>query len=151
MKQEAHARPSRTAEEEAALNLWRTADRLQIHFTRLFREHGLTPQQYNVLRVLRGAGEPLPCLEVAGRLLTMVPAITGLLDRLEQAGLVARKRSPEDRRVVFVEISDAGRQLLKSLDAPVSALHQQLLGHMTDEELRRLTRLTAKARLHADE
>lgn len=144
------ARQSGSLEEEVALNLWRTADRLQIHFTRLFREHGLTPQQYNVLRVLRGAREPLPCLEVAGRLWTMVPAITGLLDRLEQAELVVRKRSPEDRRVVFVELTDAGGRLLQALDAPVNALHRHLLGHMTEEELRRLTRLSAKARLHAD-
>lgn len=140
----------RMVEEEAALNIWRTADRLQIHFTRLFREHGLTPQQYNVLRILLGAREPLPSLEIAGRLLTMVPAITGLLDRLEQAGLVARERSDEDRRVVHVSISEDGKRLLRELEAPVAALHKQLLGHMSEDELNRLIRLTAKARLHTE-
>lgn len=138
-------------EVEAALNIWRTADRLQIQFTRLFRAHGLTPQQYNVLRILRGADGPLPCLEVARRLLTMVPAITGLMDRLEQAGLVQRERSAEDRRVVLAALTEEGEQLLRSLDKPVEQLHKQLLGHMSALELNRLSRLSAKARLHTRE
>src|SRR5271167_806114 len=93
-------RPFESPEEEALLNLWRTHDRFQIRFARFFREFGLTSPQYNILRILRGEGKPLPCLEIADRLITAVPAITGLVDRLEALGLVTRERSTEDRRVV---------------------------------------------------
>ncbi len=87
-----------SAEQEALLNLLRTSDRFQTSMTRLFRKYGLTPSQYNVLRILRGEGKPLPCLEIADRLIAEVPGITGLLDRLEAAGLIRRERSKEDRR-----------------------------------------------------
>lgn len=140
----------RSGEEEVVLNIWRTADRLQIHFTRMFREHGITVQQYNVLRILQGAAGPLPCLEVASRMITVVPAITGLLDRLEQAGLVTRDRSKSDRRVVLVALSAEGRRLLRGLDAPVDQLHRDLLGHMKPEEMRQLVALVTRARERAD-
>src|SRR3954454_17545183 len=120
-------RPFATLEEEAMLNLFRTSDQLQIRFTRLFREFGLTPSQYNVLRILRGEGRPLPILEVAGRMIAAVPGITGLVDRLEGMGLVARERSTEDRRVVFVGVTPAGLELLARLDGPVEAMHKRML------------------------
>ena len=101
-------RPFESAEEEALLNIWRTHDRFQIRFARFFREFGLTSSQYNVLRILRGEGKPLPCLEIADRLITAVPAITGLIDRLEAMELITRDRSTDDRRVVFVAISPKG-------------------------------------------
>ena len=101
-------RPFESAEEEALLNLWRTHDQFQIRFVRFFREFGLTSSQYNVLRILRGEGKPLPCLEIADRLITAVPAITGLVDRLEAMELITRDRSTDDRRVVFVAISPKG-------------------------------------------
>src|ERR1700741_3852331 len=100
-------RPFDSPEQEAALNIARTADRFGICFARLFREYGLTPSQYNILRILRGEGKPLPCLEIAQRTITVVPGITGLIDRLEQAGLVSRLRSEEDRRIVNVSITPA--------------------------------------------
>src|SRR5262247_3088174 len=81
-------RPFELPEQEAMLNVVRTNDRLQIHFTRLLREHALTPAQYNVLRILRGEGRPMECMEIAGRTLAVVPGITGLIDRLERADLV---------------------------------------------------------------
>lgn len=140
----------RSLEEDASLNLWRTADQLQIHFTRLFREHGLTPQQYNVLRILRGAAQPLPCLDIASRLITAVPAITGLIDRLDDAGLITRERSSTDRRVVYVSITALGRHRLKELDEPVQLLHKSLLGHMDQTALRSLIALSIEARKHAD-
>src|SRR5438309_6264280 len=123
--------PFDSPEQEASLGIARTADRLGICFSRLFREYGLTPSQYNVLRILRGEGRPLPILEVAERMLAAVPGITGLIDRLEGMGLVARDRSTEDRRVVFVAITPKGLDLLARLDEPVSALHKRLLGHMS--------------------
>src|SRR3954447_16074665 len=132
-------------EQEATLNIARTADRFGICFTRLFREFCLTPSQYNVLRILRGEGKPLPILEVADRMLAAVPGITGLIDRLEGMGLVARERSTEDRGVVFVAITARGLDLLGKLDEPEAALHRRLIGHLSPAELRELSRLLEKA------
>src|SRR4029078_11874944 len=116
-------RPFDSPEQEATLNIARTADRFGICFARRFREYGLTPSQYNVLRILRGEGKPLPILEVADRLIAAVPGITGLIDRLEGRGLVTRERSTEDRRVVYVAITRKALDLLARLDGPVDALH----------------------------
>jgi DNA-binding MarR family transcriptional regulator len=137
-------RPFESAAQEAALNLLRTSDRLQIQFVRLFRGHGVTPAQYNILRILRGEGKPLPILEIAGRTVTVVPGITGLIDRLEQAGLVVRIRCEEDRRVVYVAVTPKGMDTLAALDAPVLELHEQLLGHLNQKELKELGRLLDK-------
>src|SRR6202171_1285308 len=98
-------RPFESPEQEAALSIVRTSDQLHIRFGRLFREHGLTSSQYNVLRILRGEGKPLPILEIASRTITIVPGITGLIDRLEQAGFVNRVRCDKDGPVIFVSPS----------------------------------------------
>ena len=143
--------PFDSPEQEASLSIARTADRFGICFSRLFREYGLTPSQYNVLRILRGEGKPLPILEVADRLLTAVPGITGLVDRLEAMALVARDRSTTDRRVVFVTITPGGLELLGKLDEPVTRLHRRLLGHMSPSELKQLIALLDRARQAIDE
>src|SRR5262245_50554116 len=111
-------RPFESPEQEVALSVLRTGDRLQIGFARLLREHGLTPSQYNVLRILRGEGKPLPILEVASRTIAVVPGITGLIDRLERAGFVNRLRCEKDRRVVYVALADRGNRILAGLDEP---------------------------------
>lgn len=139
-------RPFESPEQEALLNIARTSDRLAIRMARLFREFGLTPSQYNVLRILRGEGVPLPILEIADRMITVVPGITGLIDRLEALTLVERRRCTEDRRVIFVAITSKGQDLLARIDGPLDALHKSLLGHMSAEELRDLSRLLEKAR-----
>ena len=139
-------KPFELLEQEAYLNLVRTSDQLQIHFARLFRVHGITVQQYNILRILRGERRPLPILEIAERMVTVVPGITGLIDRLEEAGLVERKRCDRDRRVIYVEVTSKGLKILDNLDKPVLALHRKLLGHMTRTELKELIRLLEKAR-----
>jgi DNA-binding MarR family transcriptional regulator len=139
-------RPFESPEQEAALSVLRTGDRLQICFARLLREHGLTPSQYNVLRILRGEGKPLPILEIAGRTITVVPGITGLIDRLEQAGFVRRVRCDRDRRVIHVALTDQGTTTLAGLDEPLTALHRKLLGHLSPAELRELIRLLEKVR-----
>ena len=139
-------RPFKTPKEEAILNLLRTNDQFSNRFGRLFREYGLTSSQYNVLRILRGAGQPMPSLEIAERLIQVVPAITGLIDRLEKQGLVIRRRCTEDRRVVYVEITEKALRILKQTDEPLTALHKRLLGHMTRTELKMLSRLLEKAR-----
>ena len=139
-------RPFEMPEQEALLNLLRTADQLQIRFARLFRRFGLTPQQYNILRILRGEGKPLPILEIASRMITVVPGITGLIDRLETAGLVCRKRCDEDRRVVYVCISEKAMNLLGQIDEPLLNLHRELLGHLESHELASLNQLLERAR-----
>jgi DNA-binding MarR family transcriptional regulator len=142
--------PFDLAEQEAMLNLLRTADQLQIRFARLFRKFGLTPQQYNVLRILRGEGRALPILEIASRMITVVPGITGLIDRLESASLVERKRCDHDRRVTYVAIAPRALEILAELDEPLAELHKQTLGHLAPEELTTLSRLLEKARQFPD-
>src|ERR1700674_4073943 len=123
-------RPFESPEQEATLNIVRTSDQLQIRFARLLREYGLTsPTQYNILRILRGEGKPLPILEIASRTITVVPGITGLIDRLEQGGFVNRVRCEKDRRVIYVALNDLALTTLAALDEPLSALHGKLLGH----------------------
>lgn len=139
-------RPFDLPEQEAMLNIVRTASALSTDFWRLFRSHGLTDAQYNVLRILRGEGARMPSLTIAQRMITRVPDITRLVDRLEGAGLVQRERCPEDRRVVFVSITRAGLEQLAKLDEPVAALHRRQLGHMRREDLETLSRLLVVAR-----
>jgi MarR family 2-MHQ and catechol resistance regulon transcriptional repressor len=134
-------RPFESLEQEATLALLRTNDQIQICFARLFREFGLTPSQYNVLRILRGEGKPLPILEIAQRTVTVVPGITGLIDRLEQAGHVKRERCLEDRRVIYVALTELGKETLASLDAPVVELHAKLMKNVTQAELKELIRV----------
>jgi DNA-binding MarR family transcriptional regulator len=138
--------PFELPEQEAMLNLLRTSDQLQIRFSRLFRHFGLTPQQYNVLRILRGEGRALPILEIAARMITVVPGITGLVDRLESASLVERKRCDQDRRVIYVAITPRALDILAEIDAPLNELHREVLGHLSPEELTTLSRLLEKAR-----
>lgn len=139
--------PFDSAEQEAALNVARTHDYLASHFARLFAEHELSGPQYNVLRILRGeGGEGLPSQEIGERMVTRMPDVTRLVDRLEKAGLVERRRIVEDRRVVLVKITGAGLDLLHRLDQPVLELHKELLGHLSPSELSELNRLLARAR-----
>lgn len=138
--------PFDSPEQEANLNLLRTTDLLQNRFGRFFREYGLTSSQYNVLRILRGEGKPMPCLEIGERMIQVVPAITGLIDRLQKQGFVNRRRCDEDRRVVYVEITPAAKKLLKRMDEPLRSLHQTFSGSLTRAELKELTRLMEKLR-----
>ena len=140
-------RPFESPEQEVILNVMRTNDQFQNRFGRLFREYGLTSSQYNVLRILRGEGKPMPCLEVGDRMIQVVPAITGLIDRLRNQELVSRERCTEDRRVVFIEITKKALILLKRMDEPVNQLHKRLVGHMTRSELKELSHLLGKARM----
>src|SRR5271157_294287 len=140
-------RPFESPEEEALLSVVRTSDQLQIRSARLLREYGLTsPTQYNILRILRGEGKPLPILEIASRTITVVPGITGLIDRLERAGFVNRLRCDKDRRVIYVALTDQGAKTLADLDEPLVTLHRKLVGHLTQGELKELIRLLEKVR-----
>ncbi|MHB1074356.1 MAG: MarR family winged helix-turn-helix transcriptional regulator [Gemmatimonadaceae bacterium] len=140
-------RPFASLEEECYLNLERTTAVVGHAFAEAMKAHGITPTQYNVLRILRGAGEGGLCRhEIRDRLVAQVPDVTRLLDRMEDAGLVERARDSEDRRLVTTRITRAGLKLLRTLDAPVLAMHEQTLGHLSDGQLRQLIELLALAR-----
>ena len=139
-------RPFDSLEEEAALNLVRTSDQLQHSFAGLLREYDLTPSQYNVLRILRGDGKPLPILEIASRTIAVVPGITGLIDRLEKAGFVNRLRCEKDRRIIYVALTDEALKTLAAIDEPLLARHRKLLGQFSQAELKELIRVLEKLR-----
>jgi DNA-binding MarR family transcriptional regulator len=137
----------RSLEEEVMLNLERTVDTLSRSFEALLKPFGLTPTQYNVLRILRGAGKAgLMCSQTAERMITRDPDITRLLDRLEKRGLIRRARDPRDRRVVLTSITPAGLKLLEPLDDAVDHLHRRQLGHLSPVKLRTLRTLLEEAR-----
>lgn len=138
--------PFESLEQEAVINILRTNDQLENRFGKLFREYGITSSQYNVLRILRGEGTLLPSLEIADRMIQVVPAITGLIDRLEKQELVRRHRCDKDRRVIYIELTDKARELLAQIDQPLMDLHREVIGHLTADELRELSRLLEKAR-----
>ncbi len=122
-------RPFASVRQEAFIGLLRTADVLRRLVSAVVAPRGLTAQQYNVLRILRGAGpEGLPTLEIADRMIEQAPGITRLLDRLEAKAWASRKRCPEDRRQVLCTITGEGLKLLASLDVPVRRLDRQALG-----------------------
>jgi DNA-binding MarR family transcriptional regulator len=133
--------------EEAFVALLRAADVLQWRVGEMFKEHGLSPTQYNALRILRGAGsEGLTCSEIGERMISRDPDITRLLGRLERRNLVRRKRQPQDRRVIRTGITSAGLALLKSLDRPVLTLNRRMLGHLGEGRLQSLISLLGTAR-----
>lgn len=133
-------------EEAAFLDLLRTTDMLSRGLIHVLKAEELSPTQYNVLRILRGAPEGLPCGEIANRMITRDPDVTRLLDRLEKRKLIARCRETEDRRTVMTRITPEGLRLLGRLDEPVQAAHRKLLGHLGPKRLEELTRLLQAAR-----
>ena len=135
-------RPVPNLEEDAFVALVRTAGHVQRRAAEMFKRHGLSPTQYNALRILRGAGAAgLACSEAGKRMLNHDPDITRLLDRLEARGLIQRARGKDDRRVIRARITPSGLDLLRNLDLPVSAFQRQLLGHMGARRLQSLIKL----------
>ena len=129
------------AEEAAFLELLRTCDLLSRGPAQVLKMEDLSATQYNVLRILRGAPEGLPCGEIASRMITRDPDITRLLDRLEKRELISRCRETKDRRMVMARITPEGLKLVARLDAPVEESHRKQLGHLGRERLRALTEL----------
>ncbi len=138
--------PTAPAEEAVFLDLMRTADMLSRGLVSILKAEDLSPTQYNVLRILRGSPEGLPCGEIASRMITRDPDITRLLDRLKKRALISRFRESEDRRVVMARITPEGLKLLARLDDPIQNAHQKQLGHLGREQLRSLTELLQAAR-----
>lgn len=143
-------RPFDSPEVEAFLNLQRTAALLAGEAERLIKTFGISGSQYNALRILRGAksggDNALPCLEIADRMITPVPDITRLIDRLETGNLVERRRTKQDRRVVLVSITKTGLDVLAKLDQPLLELHRRQLGHLSRKELATLNDLLVTSR-----
>lgn len=133
-------------EEQAFITLQRSADRLMGRFARWLKPHGLSPTQYNALRILRGAGDRgMPCQEVGERMLTRDSDITRLVDRLEKRAMVVRIQDGKDRRVVRAAITPSGLELLRKLDGPVQDFLRTLLGHLGQDRLRQLIDLAEVA------
>lgn len=139
------SKPFASPESAAYLALLRVASRCEQEMSDILRPHGITPTQYNVLRILRGAEpEGLACGAVLERLVTRDPDITRLLDRLEKLGMATRNRDGEDRRVVRSQITPQGLELLASLDGPVNALHRTQLSALDADELKTLSALLGR-------
>ncbi len=139
-------KPFESPEKEAMLNIVRTSDQFQNRFGKLFRSFGLTGSQHNVLRILRGEGRPMRCDEIRQRMIQVVPAMTGLLDRLEKEGFVTRTRCEKDGRVIYVNLTTKAKTVIQKIDGPLTNLYQQCLGHLSQTELKQLSALLEKAR-----
>jgi len=136
----------RCPEEAAFVDLLQTTDMLSRRLAQLLKSEDLSPTQYNVLRILRGAPEGLSCGEIAGRMITRDPDVTRLLDRLDKRRLIARNRETKDRRMVLTRITPEGLQVLARLDEPVTEAHRGQLGHLGRHRLRALAELLSACR-----
>lgn len=140
-------KPFESPAQEAILGIYRTSDMLQRRFSELVEPHGISLQQYNVLRILRGAGkEGTPTLDIAERMIEKTPGITRLLDKLEAKHLVRRKRCPEDRRQVLCRITDAGLDLLSQLDKPLVESGSSAMECLNQSETRQLISVLGRLR-----
>jgi DNA-binding MarR family transcriptional regulator len=144
-------KPFRTRSQEVSLGLLRAADDLKRRTTAVIEAAGITIQQYNVLRILRGVGsEGLPTLTIGERMLERTPGVTRLIDRMETKGWVVRKRCAEDRRRVWCAITNEGLALIDPLDNPVNAMDDSLLGPLNATELATLADYLDRIRAHAN-
>ncbi len=140
-------RPFKSIHEETLLNVVRTSEVLSAGVVEPLKAHGITGTQYNVLRILRGAGPAgLACGAIGDRMLTRESDMTRLIDRLLALKLVERSRHEGDRRVVVTRLTEAGKRLLTTLDPVVKDAQRRLLGHMEDASLKQLIGLLERAR-----
>jgi DNA-binding MarR family transcriptional regulator len=139
-------KPGSSPEEVAHLEMMRTMEALSHRFAQVLKVEDLSSTQYNVLRILRGASEGLPCGEIGNRMVTRDSDITRVLDRLEKRSLVSRCRESKDRRTVWTRITPEGLELLARLDEPIRKTHLELLGHLGAKRLNLLADLLRLAR-----
>jgi DNA-binding MarR family transcriptional regulator len=141
------AKPFKSVEEEAILSIARTAALIEHSGAEALKPFNLTITQYNVLRILRGAGPEGLCRnEVGERLVTKVPDVTRLLDRMEAGGLIVRQRGGEDRRFVATRITDKALKLLEKIDRELPAIHARQLGHVSQKRLSELISILEEVR-----
>lgn len=139
-------KPGSCPEEVTYLEMLRTMEALSHRFAQVLKTEDLSSTQYNVLRILRGASEGLPCGEIGNRMVTRDSDITRLLDRLERRALISRCRESKDRRTVWTRITPSGLELLARLDKPMRAAHRERMGHLGRERLSQLADLLRLAR-----
>jgi DNA-binding MarR family transcriptional regulator len=140
-------KPFDSVETEVYLTLSRLCEELAGPVHKLLKQAGLSQPQYNVLRILRGAGKDgLACREISARMVNRVPDVTRLLDRLEGRRLISRERASQDRRIVCVKITDSGISLISPLDGPLSNVHRESLGRLGKSRLMQLLDLLEEAR-----
>jgi len=140
-------RPFRSSAEEVVVSILRTAAVVQRHLSQVVETQGITIQQYNVLRILRGAGESgLPTLAIRDRMVEEAAGITRLLDKLERAGYVVRERSGPDRRQVLCHITPQGVKLIATLDKPMDVANQRSGSMLEDDEGHQLVDLLGAVR-----
>lgn len=144
-------RPFRSPAQEATISILRTADVVRRRLVEVVEPHGVTLQQYNVLRILRGAHpDPLPTLEIGERLIERMPGITRLLDRLEEKALVRRERCSDDRRLVHCWITPAGLELLAAMDDAMDRADDDAVAELDTAEMETLAALLDRVRRGAD-
>lgn len=135
--------------EKALVNLLGAADRVKAAIAAVVEPHGITAQQYNVLRILRGAGaDGLPTLAIGERMLERSPGVTRMIDRLEAKGLVRRERRADDRRCVHCGITPAGSRLLAELDEAMDQADAAAFAALNRSELRQLVSLLERVEPH---
>jgi MarR family transcriptional regulator, organic hydroperoxide resistance regulator len=138
----AQRRPFHSVKAEVAVSILRTAALIERHFAQVVARTGMTTQQYNVLRILRGAGdEGLPTLVIRDRMIHEAPGITRLLDKLEKAGLARRERTAPDRRQVFCYITPRGLAMVDELDEEMKGADEVAVGNLSEPEQRQLLKL----------
>ncbi len=137
-------------EDRVFVAVLKAADHLGQHAEQLLKSHGLTGTQYNVLRILRGAGrDGLPCRSISDRMISHDPDMTRLLDRMEKRAWITRERQKDDRRVVKARITPQGLEILKKLDQPVHDMHKQQFRHMSTTKLKQLAELLGECQQSA--
>ena len=139
-------KPFKSVAEEALLSIVRTAAVFEHDLAESLKPFGLTPTQYNVLRILRGSPDGLCRNEVGERMVTKVPDVTRLLDRMERCGFIQRHRNGDDRRYVSTRITDKGMKLVDKLDREICGIHTRQLGHLGEKKARDLIKLLSEAR-----
>ena len=140
-------KPFLHVKEEVLLNLARTAAVVQHELEQRMRPHGLSSTQYNVLRILRGAGEQGLCqYEIRDRLVAQVPDVPRILSRMEKARWIARTRGSGDKRVMMATITPEGLKLLEHMDSQVVSWADGMMARLNENQLRDLNELLALAR-----
>lgn len=140
-------KPFTSLEVEAYLNIMRTEAVLSQAVHACFKEYGVTQTIYNLMRIIRGGpDEGVPCSNIAERLIARVPDVTRLVDRAVNLGLVTRHRPDNDRRVVLLSLTPAGRELLEKIARPLDAIHRQQMGTLSEDELRTVVDLMTRLR-----
>ena len=137
--------------EQLVVEIFRLSENIDNHYVDFMKSIGLSDTSYNVLRILRGAGMPIPSQTIAERLISRKPDITRLVDKLVKQGLVARKRCDKDRRVVYISITQKGLDLLSEMDGPMAEKSKMILSCLNEKECQTLDKLLEKLNKHISE